>query len=106
MSCKQVILDLTNDATLVIKIDKDWPLNTEHIIEFEDIPNINGGHKIVIEEEEYTIGDGLTIVDGILLWTFTRAPFGANLLRMKGHIESLTLTGGDYYRFNINVHIA
>jgi hypothetical protein len=105
MSCKSAILDLTNDCLLNIKIDKDVPLGTEYIIEFEDIPNLNGGHKLVLENEEYTIGNGLAIVSGFLLWTFTRTPFGANVIKMRGYLESLSLVGGEYYRLNINIHV-
>ena len=108
MSCKQVILDLTNDTTFVMKLPIEWPLNVEHVLEFEfdQIDILNGGHKITIEDEEYTIGNGLEIVDNKLLWSFTRTAFGANVLKMKGYMEGLTLNDGKYYRYNINIHVA
>lgn len=105
MGCKSVTLDLTNDTELNIKIDKDRPLGAEYIIEFENIPNLNGGHKLVLEDEEYTVGDGLTVLDDLLLWSFIRTPFGAEATKLTGYLESQTLTGGDYYKFGINIWI-
>lgn len=100
-----VILDLTDSNELGIKLKATDNPDAEWIIEFEDLPNINGGHKIELSGEEYTIGNGLAVVGDSLLWTFKRTPFDEDLKKLTGYLESLTLTGGDYYKLPITIFI-
>ena len=100
MGCKSVTLDLRFNTVMNIRADKDIPANAENMVKFSDIPNLAGGHTLVMGDQTYTVGNGLTVVGDELIWKFVRTPFGTTT-KIIGNIQSTSLLAGEYYKLNL-----
>jgi hypothetical protein len=83
--------------------DKDIPANAENMVKFSDIPNLAGGHTLLMGDQTYTIGNGLTVVGDELVWKFVRTPFGTTP-KITGYLQSTSLLAGEFYKINLILH--
>jgi hypothetical protein len=97
MGCKSVTLDLRFNTVMNIRADKDIPANAENMVKFSDIPNLAGGHTLVMGDQTYTVGNGLEIVGDDILWTYTRGQFTTKVV---GKLEN---NATSYYRIKITL---
>ena len=86
-----------------IKADKNIPANAENMVTFSDLPNIAGGHTLVMGSQTYTVGSGLTVVGTDLVWKFTRSPFGTTE-KVTGYLQGNSLLAGEFYKFNLKLY--
>lgn len=90
-------LDLRQTAEVQVYIDHVDPPSREYVVKFEDLPN--NVATLTIGTNTYTVGDGLSVVDDVLLWTFTRSDFSDK--RTVGKLESTSIEADEYYRIKI-----
>jgi hypothetical protein len=102
MGCKSVTLDLRFDTVMNVIADKNIPANAENMVKFTP-PNVAGGHTLVIGDQTYTIGNGLTVQGDELVWIFVRTPFGTTA-KITGYLQSTSLLATQFYKINLILH--
>jgi hypothetical protein len=100
-------LDIRYDDTLDVFISKNMNPTAQIVIQIEakdeDGANAVPGqvHTLTLGSNVYTQGSGLEIIDGKLMWTFTRSAITSD--KVEGKLESSATIAGLYYLLNIAV---